>query len=155
MTGQRAGFMSKDEEHLRLLAIFHYVVAALSALFCSFPLIHVAVGLLMVFAPENFKGRGELPARAFGWMFVAMGSIFVVTGWVFAACVFFAGHSLMHHRHYMFCLVMAALECCLQPFGTVLGVFTIIVLLRDSVKQLFAGGESPFASGTIEGTRGV
>ncbi len=28
-----------------------------------------------------------------------------------------------------------------MPFGTVLGVFTIIVLMRDSVKQLFSAGE--------------
>lgn len=141
--------MSKDEEHLRLLAIFHYVVAALSALFCSFPLIHVAVGLVLVFAPEVFDSKGEPPDRALGWLFVAMGSIFVVAGWTIAACIFYAGRSLALHRRYMFCLVMAALECCLQPFVTVLEVFTIIVLLRDSVKQLFSGGESPFAPGAV------
>jgi hypothetical protein len=33
--------------------------------------------------------------------------------------------------------VMAGVECIFAPFGTVLGVFTIIVLMRESVKQLF------------------
>jgi hypothetical protein len=33
---------------------------------------------------------------------------------------------------------MAAISCIFMPFGTVLGVFTIIVLLRPSVKELFA-----------------
>ena len=28
-----------------------------------------------------------------------------------------------------------------MPFGTVLGVFTIIVLMRESVKQEFAGNK--------------
>lgn len=32
---------------------------------------------------------------------------------------------------------MAAVECMLMPFGTVLGVFTIVVLMRESVKKLF------------------
>ena len=32
---------------------------------------------------------------------------------------------------------MAALSCAFFPFGTVLGVFTIIVLQKDSVRQLF------------------
>jgi hypothetical protein len=36
-------------------------------------------------------------------------------------------------------MVIAALLCMFMPFGTVLGVFTIIVLVRDSVKALFNG----------------
>jgi hypothetical protein len=32
---------------------------------------------------------------------------------------------------------MAALACMLAPFGTVLGVFTIIVLMRESVRVAF------------------
>ena len=38
--------------------------------------------------------------------------------------------------HYLYCLVVAAVECMLVPFGTVLGVLTIIVLNRPSVKAL-------------------
>ena len=37
----------------------------------------------------------------------------------------------------MYCFVVAAIECILIPFGTVLGVFTIIALSRPSVKVLF------------------
>jgi hypothetical protein len=33
---------------------------------------------------------------------------------------------------------MACVECLLIPFGTILGASTIIVLLRESVKALFA-----------------
>jgi hypothetical protein len=44
--------------------------------------------------------------------------------------------------HYIFCLVIAAVECIFMPFGTVLGVFTIIVLQRPTVKAMFRG-QSP------------
>jgi len=37
--------MNQDLEHLRLLSIFHYIVAAITALLSSFPLIHVTIGL--------------------------------------------------------------------------------------------------------------
>jgi hypothetical protein len=37
---------------------------------------------------------------------------------------------------------MAGVECLFMPFGTVLGVFTIIVLMRESVKQVFAANKS-------------
>lgn len=51
-----------------------------------------------------------------------------------------AGRALAQRRRYTFCLVIAGVACMFMPFGTVLGVFTIIVLLRDSVKELFATG---------------
>jgi hypothetical protein len=144
--------VNQDAEHLRLLSIFHYVVAAIGVLFCSFPLIHVVMGLVLVFSPEAFdNNQGEPPPPFLGWMFVAMGGTFVLAGWTFAALVFFAGLSLARRRRYMFCLVMAALECLWAPFGTVLGVFTIVVLMRESVKQLFAAEQSLFAAQMVQG----
>jgi hypothetical protein len=46
-TGNDAGSLPdmKQEEQLRLLSIFHYVVAGLSALFACIPIIHLALGL--------------------------------------------------------------------------------------------------------------
>ena len=125
-----------DEEQLNLLAIFHYVVAALGGLFSLFPLIHVGLGLMFVFAPEKFD-KGNPPPAFVGWFFVAIASLFIVIGLTFATLTFFAGRSLSKRKHYTFCLVMAGIECMFVPFGTVLGVFTIIVLIRDSVKRLF------------------
>jgi len=39
--------------------------------------------------------------------------------------------------------VMAAIECIFMPFGTVLGVFTIVVLARPSVKEMFELNAAP------------
>ncbi len=36
-----------------------------------------------------------------------------------------------------FVIVIAALSCAFFPFGTVLGVFTIIILSKPEVKSLF------------------
>jgi len=49
----------------------------------------------------------------------------------------------------MFCLVVSGIECILTPLGTVLSVFTIIVLMRESLKRLFTAdpGELRGASG--------
>jgi hypothetical protein len=48
-----------------------------------------------------------------------------------------AGRFLARRKHHLFCLVVAGVECLFFPFGTVLGVFTIIVLMRPSVQQAF------------------
>jgi hypothetical protein len=37
----------------------------------------------------------------------------------------------------VFCIVAACIACLQQPFGTILGVFSIIVLMRPSVKTAF------------------
>ena len=137
--------MNQDLEHLRLLAIFHYVVAAMAALFACLPLIHLTIGLVLIFAPETMQnGHPNHPndaqmMRLVGSIFVAVASVIILMGWAFATCIFIAGRNLAKRRRYMFCLVMAAITCMFMPFGTVLGVFTLIVLMRPSVKPLFEG----------------
>ncbi len=121
--------MNQDLEHLRLLSIFHYVVGGLAALFACFPIIHFTFGLLMLFAEETMRFRVAF--------MVAFAGFFILAGWTIAVCVFIAGRNLARRRRYTFCLVMAAILCVFIPFGTVLGVFTIIVLVRPSVKELF------------------
>jgi hypothetical protein len=129
--------MTQDEEHLRLLSIFHHVVAGLAALFALFPVFHLIIGLFFIFAPDKFAGNGQPPPAFLGWFFVIFALLFITLGWIFAAFVLAAGRFLARRKHYKFCLVMAAVECLFMPFGTVLGVFTIIVLVREPVKLLF------------------
>jgi hypothetical protein len=128
--------MTTDEERLRLLSIFHYVVAGLAGLFSLFPLFHITMGAMMV------SGRFEpspstVDERLFGWMFIVMGSAFMAAGIAFSVGVALAGRYLSQRRRYMFCLVMAGIECIFMPFGTVLGIFTIITLQQASVRLLF------------------
>ena len=132
--------VSQDGEHLRLLSIFHYVVGGLMALFACFPLIHIAVGAMLLLNPNAFnEGHAPpFPAQMMGFMFVIVGSVIVLAGWLVAALTITAGRFLSRHKHHTFCVVMAGLSCVFFPFGTALGVFSLIVLLRPSVKDLFA-----------------
>ena len=130
----------QDLEHLKLLSIFHYVVAGLAALFACIPLLHLFFGIAMVTGWETL-GDSDPMTGFMGWFFIAFSSVFILSGWAFAVCLFLAGRYLSQQRRYTFCLVMAGLACMFMPFGTVLGVFTIIVLLRDSVKELFGVAE--------------
>jgi len=135
--------MNQDLEHLRLLSIFHYVVAGLTAFFACFPVFHLIFGLVMLIAPgaleHGQQGSQNAPEflRFVGLVVAMVAMLIMLTGWGMAACILFAGRFLSRRRHYTFCLVMAALSCMITPFGTVLGVFTIVVLMRPSVKLLF------------------
>ena len=86
--------------------------------------------------------QGEPPPAAIGWFFIAFGVFFFLAGLVFAACVALSGKFIARRQHYWFAFVAACVECLFFPFGIILGVFTIIVLSRSSVKRLF-GIEPP------------
>jgi hypothetical protein len=63
--------------------------------------------------------------------------VLFVIGIAMAICILIAGRSLAFHKRYSFALVIACVECLFVPFGTILGVFTIVALSRGPVKALF------------------
>lgn len=128
---------TQDADHLRLLSIFHYVVAGIVGLFSLFPLIHVAIGVAMVTGAMDDFGEGQPPPAMVGWFFIVIPGAMIAMGLTLAVCIGLAGQRLATARGHLYCLIIAGLECLFVPFGTVLGVFTIIVLLRPSVKERF------------------
>lgn len=127
-----------DAQHLRLLAIFHYVVGGLTALLACFPPLHVALGLAMVFAPRSFANKpGDEPPPFVGWIFAGMGMGLFLAGITLAVCIILAGRFLARRKRYWFVFVLACLQCAVFPFETVLGVITIAVPSRESVKAQF------------------
>jgi hypothetical protein len=136
--------MSQDDDHLQILAIFHYVVAGFAALVSLFPTVHLVVGLCMV-SGYFTEPKEEFPIRLAGWLLVAFASFWIAVGLTFACSLLAAGRCLERRRRYQFCLVMAGLACVFMPFGTVLGVFTIVTLTKASVKAQFQAAPAPGA----------
>jgi hypothetical protein len=132
--------MSQDREHLQLLAIFHYVVAGLAALFSFFPLLYTTVGAIFIFAARHgtAKPGEDLPPEFLGWIFAVLGLVLFLIGIAMTICILITGRSLALRKRYSFVLVIACIECLFIPFGTILGVFTIVVLSRESVRELFS-----------------
>ncbi len=127
---------NRDLEHLRLLSIFHYVAAGICGFFSCFPFIHIALGLMFIITPETFDAPNP-PPPFLGWLFVIAGSLFVLAGWILTILLIVAGRSLKRRKRRLFCLIVAGISCLFMPVGTVLGVFTIIVLCRPTVRALF------------------
>ena len=131
---------SADDSHLRLLAIFHYVWGGLTALFSSIGLIHVTLGLTMIVNPAAFPpAQGQPPPpMAIGWMFLVLGGCIVSLGWAVGGLTIYSGRCISRRRRHTFSLVMAGINCLQVPFGTAVGVFALVVLLRDGVKAQYA-----------------
>ena len=71
-----------------------------------------------------------------------LGAMLFLLGESFAACVIAAARFIRSRRRYWFIFAIACFQCAFFPFGTALGVFTIVVLSRPSVKQIFGLGVS-------------
>src|SRR2546430_14681541 len=104
--------MDRDTEQLNLLAIFHYVVAGLAALFSFFALLYTTVGAIFIFAARHGtpKPGEELPPEFLGWIFVVLGLLLFLLGVAMAICILIAGRCLSRRRFYSFALVMAWIE---------------------------------------------
>jgi hypothetical protein len=122
---------ARDAEHLRLLSIFHYIAAAIIAVLGCIPIIHLIVGLV-IFVAEP----GDAP-RWIGLLFALVGGFMVAMSWTLAILLVTAGNRLKQRSNRSFCVVVAAVSCLFMPVGTVLGVFTLIVLHRPSVERTF------------------
>jgi hypothetical protein len=141
MTDQRP--FTDDIEHLRLLSIFHYIVGGLALFVACFPLIHVAVGSIFIFAARHAHSPEKAPPEVVGWILLLFGLAFFVLGIAFGVALLWSGRCLARRRSYQFSFVMACIECLFLPFGTVLGVFTLVVLSRESVKALYFSAAPP------------
>ena len=127
---------NQDEQYLKLLSIFHYVVGGMAGLFACFPIIHFVIGIGILISSFTQSSQ-DAPPAFIGLFFTFFAGGFILIGWIFAICIILTGRFIAARKNYMFCLVMAGVECTIAPFGTVLGVFTIITLVRPSVKELF------------------
>ncbi len=122
-----------DEEHLRLLPVFYWVQGGVMAMYAPFALIYVVMGASIALEPSAASGPGE----AFGWMFAAIGVVAFIFVAVIAVLTILSGFWIRKRKHRTACMVIAGITCLGVPYGTMIGVFTFIVLLRPSVARLF------------------
>jgi hypothetical protein len=141
--------MTNDEEHLRLLSIFHFILGGLYAIFACIPLLHLALGIGMVTGGISEPRGSPFPLRFMGGFFIVFSLLFIILGWSYSISMIMAGRRLRQRRAYTYCMVMAALTCAQVPLGTCLGVFTIVVLARPSVKLMFESKKKAAVAGSL------
>jgi hypothetical protein len=130
----------EDTEHLKLLSIFYYVMAGLIAIGGCLMMAYFAFSAYMfneLIRTVPATPGSTPPPAGIGWFFGAFGAVFCLAAWGLAALNFLCGRWLGMRKNRIFCIVVGALNCAGFPLGTALGVFTIIVLNRASVRAEF------------------
>jgi hypothetical protein len=130
-----------DEEQLRLLSVFYMVYGGLAGALSLISLCFVFAGLILAAGGAAWWGPPEeqVGAAIAGCFIAAAGSAFFVLFGITAGLRILVGFALRRHRYYILCLVAAVLTSLSIPLGAILGVATLLVLMRPSVEGLFSG----------------
>ena len=102
-------------------------MAGLTAGGLFFLLLHYAIFHAIV---GNVRAPDDIFA-IFRWFYAYFGATLVVP----AVLNMLSGLFIQKRTNRTFSLVVAAINCLCFPFGTILGVFTFVVLLRTSVRD--------------------
>jgi len=126
----------RDEQHLTILSIFHYIYGGLALLGACIGLMYLGVAAAILASPEMTEDE-EVPAGVIGGIVAIVGGCSLLVAIAVGGFAVYAGVSLAKHRNHLFCMIVAAIMCLNIPLGTILGVFTLVVLSRSSVRTLF------------------
>jgi hypothetical protein len=140
--------MTHDESNLHLLAILYYFAAGLFAVLLVVALLCLAAGILAMLG--LLGGGSSAPVVGIVLIAAAVAGILVNVG---AGTIFYlAGGCIERCCHYNFCVVAAGVSCLFFPPGAILGVYSLSVLMRPSVRQKFGiSGGAPEAAAGEEG----
>lgn len=142
---------SPDAQHLKLIEIFHYVMCGLAVGGMLFLFLHYMMMSTVFNNPQIMEEMRKQQAQqnqttpfdpalffhTFVWFYLFMGA----WGLVSLVANLVSGLSMHARRGRIFSMIVAGFNCINVPFGTVLGVFTLIVLLRPSMPAIY--GNAP------------
>lgn len=129
-----------DQSHLKILSALHYVWGALGCIGVCGGLFYIAMGI--AFASGAMEGTaptspGDPPTGVIGGVMIVLGLGILALCLTLVILNFMAAGGLANGRRRTLCQVISAINCISIPFGTLLGIFTLLVLARPSVAAYF------------------
>ncbi len=122
----------QDNEHIKLLSVFHYVMGGLAILGILFLCLHYFI-FRTVIDHAGFGSETQGFLGIFVWFYLLIGLVFLAV----AVGNFLSAGYMRQRKNRAFSLIVAGINCLQVPMGTMLGIFTIIVLMRDTVAQSY------------------
>jgi len=132
--------MNEDNHYLDLISLFHFIVAGIAGLFSCLPLFNLFIGIPMLrdvpyafLQHEYFSQQVLVPFI----MFILLPTGMAVIGWMFAIAVALNGYYIKNRTWLKYCMVISGIETIFTPLGTILGVFSIVLLTKPNIRVLF------------------
>jgi hypothetical protein len=133
-----------DEEHLRLLSIGYYISGGFSIVFSLLGFLYMAIGIFfLMISRSSTIAVGEPPPQFIGSILAIMGLAVFLFLIVMGVLKLVSGSHIKKRKSRILCMVVAGVNCLEFPYGTLLSIFTFLVLNRSSVKKLFVESGTP------------
>lgn len=140
-----------DTEHLRLLTLFHYISGGMTLVFASMFGVWLAfVSMMFAMFPtptttarcvaevEKCAPGAEAAVPEFlPGVFIAMFGFLIALTVTLGVLEILAGWFISKRRRRLFSIIVAIPGLLFIPYGTLLAIFTMLILERPSVKALF------------------
>ncbi len=128
-----------DGDKLLIISIFHYVLAAFQMLFSLAGLIYITFGFLIANGTMEASKGTTAPPVEMGWIFIVFGVIFVTIFFVLSILTLKTGINISKRKHRTFCIVIDSILCLWVPFGTLVGIFGLVLLTKPEMAFEFRG----------------
>ena|SRR5688572_11566144 len=125
-----------SDEHLRLLSLFHYIWAGCGIFGLAFIALHYSFMSAMM-DPARMADAGQAPPPEMMQMMRLMYVGFALFGITTMVLNVLAAMSIRARSNRTFCMIVAGINCISVPLGTVLGVFTLVLLGKDAARAKF------------------
>jgi predicted Na+-dependent transporter len=135
--------MDTTEHDLRLLSIGYFIQGGIVTFYALLALCYVGF-MGVIFTTIQNSARGDTRNQIPPWLLPLIGTFVtavVLSILAYGFCLLYSGMALRKRKHRTFVLVVGALNCMNIPYGTVLGIFTFMVLQRPAAKDMF--GQAP------------
>lgn len=120
-------------DRLAVLANAHWVLAGLVFIAAAVPAFYASLGLDLVFnaaAPSTARA-------ATGWRILVTGMAWVLAAFAYVLLLITSARAIRLRRRYRLVLATNLLSCLFVPFGTALGLVTLVVLRDPEVRLEF------------------
>lgn len=122
---------------LKALSIGHYIQGGIMAFYSLVALAYGAFVATIV-TKVGAAGQQQLPDGILAILSIVFSAVLFASA-LYTLCIFLAARWLGRRQHILFIQIVSGLNCLFIPYGTVLGVFTLVVLARPQAKLLFSG----------------
>jgi zinc transporter ZupT len=130
---------------LKLLSIGYYIQGGIAAFYTVVMAGYMGFlgTMLAAFGTAAQRdGQKAIPEFVFS-LLTGLFMVIAIFSLATTICLLLAGYWLRRYRNKLFIFIVAALSCLSVPYGTVLGIFTFMVLRRPVAEELFGGAAGP------------
>lgn len=131
--------MDTTAHDLKLLSVGYFIQGGIATFYGLVFAAYLAImGAVFGSVLTNVQSRSQvpIPAGVLSLIGVILGCVLLLVI-LMGLLMLYCGLALRRRRHRLLVLIMAGVNLLSIPYGTVLGIFTILVLQRPAAKAMF------------------